>query len=110
MVDGFRDVELVDAANHLVDGPEAELSHQLAHIFSDKPEEVLDELRLPGKAPAQLGILSRYAYGARVEVTDAHHDASHHDEWCSREPELFGTEQRADDDIAAGLHLSVDLH
>ena len=32
------------------------------------------------------------------------------DERRGREAELLGAEQRADDDVAAGLHLAVDLH
>ena len=94
-VDGRLDVEAVGTADHLVDRPEAELGHQLAHFLRDEAEEVLDELRPPGEHLAQLGILRRDADRARIEVAHAHHDAAHHDERRRREPELFGAEQRA---------------
>ena len=49
MIDRFRHVELVDAPDHLVDRPESELRHQLAHVLGDEAEEILDELRLTRK-------------------------------------------------------------
>ena len=56
------------------------------------------------------GILRRDADRTRVEVADAHHHAAQHDERRRGESELLRAEQRADDDVAAGLHLAVDLH
>ena len=96
-------VEPIDAADHLVDGPEAELRHQLAHLLGDEAEEVLDELRLAGELLAQLRVLRRDADRAGVEMADAHHDAARDDERRGREAELLGAEQRRDDDVAAGL-------
>ena len=65
---------------------------------------------LPVNSLAQLRILRRDADRAGVQVADAHHDAARHDERRGREAELLGAEQRRDDDVAAGLHLAVDLH
>ena len=108
--DRALDVEAVGAADHLVDRAEAELRHQLAHFLGDEAEEVLDELRRAGELLAQLRILRRDADRAGVQMADAHHDAAHHDERRRGEAVLLGAEQRADDHVAAGLHLAVDLH
>ena len=110
VIDGRLHVQAVGAADHVVDLPEAELGHQLAHFLGDEPEEVLDELGLAGELRAQLGILRGDPHRARVQVADAHHDAAHHDERRRGEAELLGAEQRADDDVAPGLHLPVHLH
>ena len=48
--------------------------------------------------------------GTRVQMADAHHDAARDDERRGREAELLGAEQRRDHDVAARLHLPVDLH
>src|SRR3546814_3501405 len=50
-----------------------------------------------------------YADRAGVEVADPHHDAARHDQRGGGEAELLGSEQRRDDDVTAGLHLSVGL-
>ena len=42
-------------------------------------------------------------------MADAHHHAAGHDERSRREPELLGTEQCGDHDVATGLQLAVDL-
>jgi hypothetical protein len=42
-------------------------------------------------------------------MTLAHHDAAFDNQRRRGKAELVGTEQRADDDIAAGLHLTIDL-
>ena len=47
--------------------------------------------------------------GTGVEVALAHHDAAFDHERRGGEAELVGAEQRADDDVAAGLHLAVGL-
>ena len=80
------------------------------HLFGDEEEIVDDVLGLAGEALAQLRILRRDADRARVEVALAHHDAAFDDERRRREAELVRAEQRADRDVAAGLHLAVDLH
>ena len=107
---GVAHLETIDTADHLVDGAEPELRHQLAHFFGDEPEVVLDELRLAGELLAQLRILRGDADRAGVQVADAHHHAARHDERRRREPELLGAKQRRDHDVSAGLELPVDLH
>ncbi len=46
---------------------------------------------------------------AGVQVADAHHDAAGRDQRCGRESHLVGAEQRGDDDVAPGPHLTVGL-
>ena len=43
-------------------------------------------------------------------MADPHHDAARDDERCRGEAELLGPEQGADDHVAPGLQLAVDLH
>ncbi len=110
VLDGAVDVEQVVAADDLVEAAVAERREELAHLLGEELEEVHDELRLAGEARAQLGVLGRDADGAGVQVADAHHDAAFDDERGGGEAELLGAEQRGDEHVAAGLHLSVDLH
>ncbi len=65
---------------------------------------------LPLKRSPQHRVLGRDAHRAGVEVADAHHDAARHHERRGCEAELLRAQQRADDDVAAGLELAVDLH
>jgi hypothetical protein len=89
---------------------DAELRHQLAHFLGDEEEVVDDVLGLAGEARAQHRILGGDADRAGVEVALAHHDAAFDDQRRGGEAELVGAEQRADDDVATGLDLAVDLH
>ena len=54
VLDAGAHVEHVDAADHLVDGAEAELRHDLAHLFGDEEDEVDDVLGLARELLAQL--------------------------------------------------------
>ena len=108
--DTLAHVEEVAAADHLRQRTEAELRHDLAQFLGHEEEVVDDVLGLAAEAPAQYRILRRDTHRARVQVTLAHHDAAFDDERRGREAELVGAEQRADRDVAAGLHLAVDLH
>ena len=74
---GDGGVDVVDAADHFVDGAEAELRHVLAHLLGDKEEEVDDVLGRAGKARAQDRVLRGDAHGASIQVALAHHDAAH---------------------------------
>ncbi|OOO00788.1 MAG: hypothetical protein USCGTAYLOR_03018 [Chromatiales bacterium USCg_Taylor] len=110
MVHGLVDPQAIDPADHLVYGAEAEQRHLLAHLLGDVAEEGLDELGRARELLAQLRVLRGDPDRTGVEVTDAHHDAAHDHERRRREPELLGTEQGRDDDVAAGLELAVGLH
>jgi hypothetical protein len=103
-------LEAVHLPDHLVEGAEAELGHQLAHLFGDEEEVVDDVLGLAGEALAQLRVLGGDAHRAGVQMALAHHDAARDDQRRGGEAELVGAEQRADDHVAAGAHAAVGLH
>ena len=67
-------------------------------------------LRLTGEALAQHRILGGDTDRAGVQMTLAHHDAAFDHQRRGGETELIGTEQGADDDVATGLHLTVNLN
>ena len=96
-------------ADRLGDRAEAERGEKLAALLGDVGEEGLDELRPAGEVLAQLGVLGGDADRAGVEMADAHHHATGHDERRGRKAELLGAEQRRHDHVAAGLYLAVDL-
>ncbi len=83
--------------------------HDRARLLGDEEEVVDDVLGAAGEFRAQHRVLRRHPHRAGVEVALAHHDAALGDERRGREAELVGAEQRADDDVAAGLHLAVGL-
>ena len=89
---------------------DAELRHDRARLLGDEEEVVHDVLGPAGELLAQHRVLRRHADRAGVQVALAHHDAALGDQRRGREAELVGAEQRADDDVAPGLHLAVGLH
>src|SRR5690606_20593752 len=95
--------------NELLEAAVAELRQVAAYFFGDELEEVDDVLGASFELLPQLRILGRDTDRARIEVTDPHHDAAHDHERRGREAELFRAKEGADDDVAAGLHLPVDL-
>src|SRR5450631_100466 len=110
VIDGWLDIEHVDAPDHLVHAADTKLGHVLPHLLSEEEEEVDDVLGLPLKSLAQHGILGGDAHGARIEMALAHHDTAHRNQRRSGETEFFGAEQRGYHDIASGLELAVSLH
>src|SRR5690348_4634621 len=102
--------QLVGAADHLVEGAEAQFGHQLARLFGDEAQERDHVLGLADEAFAQLLILGRDADRTGVEVALAHHHTTFGDQRRGGEAEFIGAEQRADDDVAAGAQTAVDLH
>ena len=110
VLDTGAGVEQLDAPDHFVERADAELGHDLADFFGDEEEVVHDVLGLALELLAQHRILRGDAHRAGIEVALAHHDAAFDDQRRGGEAELVGTEQRADDDIAPGLHLAVGLH
>src|SRR3954470_893717 len=109
VIDGRFDIEHIDAADHIVEFPEAEFGHVLAHLLGDEEEEIDDVLGLPLKLLAQNRILRCDADRARVQVALAHHDAAHRDERSGSESKFFGAEKRGDGYVASGLQLAVGL-
>ena len=101
--------EQVAAADQVVELPEAQFGHQLAHFLGDELEEADDVLGLAAELLAQPRVLGGDSDGARIEVADPHHDAAHHDQRGGREAELFGAQQAGDHDVAPRLQLAVGL-
>ncbi len=67
-------------------------------------------LRLACEPLSQLGVLRRHADRARAEVALSHHHAAEGYDRGRAETELVGPEHRADDHVAPGAQLPVDLH
>ncbi len=109
MFDTGTRVEQIGAADQVVELADAQLGHDLAGFFGNEEEVVHDVLRLAREALAQHRILGGDADRAGVQMALAHHDAAFDDQRRGGEAEFIGTEQGADDDVAAGLHLTVDL-
>ena len=110
VLDHLALVEHLHLADHFGEGAESHLRHQLAHLFGDEEEEADDMLGLADEALAQHRVLGGHADRAGVEVAFAHHDAPRRDQRRGGEAEFVGTEERADDDVAAGADAAVDLH
>ncbi len=108
--DNLAPVEHLHLPDHFVEGAIAQYGHQLAHLLGDEEEIVDHVLGRAVEALAQHGILSGHANRAGIEVTYPHHDAASCDQGRRREAEFIGAEQRADHDIAARAHASVDLY
>src|ERR1022692_1306121 len=106
---GDGGVEALDAANHFIDGAEAEFGHVLANLVGEEEEEVDYVLRLAGKASSQDGVLGGNTDRTSVQVTLAHHDTTHSDQGGCSEAEFFGAEQSSDNNVTACLQLAVGL-
>src|SRR5262245_20541813 len=96
-------IEAFGMSNHLIQRAETQASHQLAHFLSDEPHECDDMVRITRKSRAQRRILGGDADRARVQMTYAHHHATHGNERRGSESEFFRTEERSDYDVAPGL-------
>ena len=110
MRDARAHVDQITAADQLFKRAHAQLRHQFAHFFGHEEEIIHHVLRLTSKAFAQHGILRCHAHRTGVQVTFTHHDATLHHQWRGRKTELFRTEQRTDDHVATGFHLTIDLN
>jgi hypothetical protein len=109
VLDGVAHLQHVRAPDHLLERTEAHTGHQLPHLLGEEEEVVDDVLGRTCETLSQLGVLRRDTDGARVQVADAHHDATRRDERRSRECELFAAEECGDHHVAASLELAVGL-
>ena len=109
LLDGLLRFETVGAANHLIDGVEAQLCHNLAHVLCDKAQEINHMVGVAGKFLTQLRVLRRHTHGAGIEMADPHHNATHSHQRAGRETEFFGPQQRGDNHVAASLELAIGL-
>ena len=103
-------VEQVRAANQVVKFGNAQLRHDLAHLFSDEEEVVHHMLWLTGELGPQQRVLSRHTDRAGVEVALAHHDAAFDHQRCGGKAEFVRAQQRTNGDVSAGFHLTIGLH
>src|SRR5579864_1332468 len=110
MVDGILGIEHVDAANHLVDGAESEFRHVLPDLLGEEEKEIDNMLGLTLELLAQHRILRGNADRASVEMTLAHHDATHRNQRGGGKTKFLGAQERGDDHIAAGLQLAIGLY
>ena len=107
---GFGHIELVYPANHLIDGLEAQLRHDLAQLFGYEEEIVDHVLGLAGEALAQNRILGRNSHRAGIEMAFAHHDAARRDQGRGGKTEFVGAQKRSDSHVAAGAQSAIDLN
>ena len=110
VLNAFAHVQQIGAANQIVKLANAQLGHDVAHFFRNKEEVVDHVLRLAGKLLAQCRVLRGNTHRAGVEVALAHHDAAFHHQRCGGKAKFVCTQQRANGDVTAGLHLAVGLH
>ena len=103
---GIR-LDEIDAADHVLEAPEAEPRHPAAHVLGEEAHEGNDVLRPAGEPRAQHRVLRGDADRTGVEVADAHHHAARRDQRRRRERELVSAEQRTHNHVAPGLHLAV---
>ena len=81
----------------------------LPHLFSQEEQVVDNVFGFPGELLTELWVLCRNAYGTGVQVTFAHHGATHDDKWCSGETELVGAQKGGHDHIEARSDLPIGL-
>ena len=110
VLDQLAAIEHLHLPDHLIEGAEAELGHQLADFLGDEEEIVDDVLGLALESLAQHRVLRRDADRAGVEVALAHHDAAGGNQRRGGKAELIGAEQGAHHHVAAGADAAVDLH
>ena len=106
MLDSRADVEPVDPADHLVDGAESELRHELAQLLGDEAMKLIHVLGLPANFLRSSGSWVAMPTGQVFR-------------WQTRimmqpraisgggEAEFLGSQQRRDHHVAAGLDLAV---
>ena len=92
VLDAFTHVESIGSADHVLEAPESQLGHELAHLFGDEEEVVHDMLWLSGEPLAQNRILGSHPNRTGVQMAFAHHNAPRGYQRCGREAELIRTE------------------
>ena len=107
--DGLVLLEEVATSDEVAEAADTHLCHDLAGFLSNEHEVVDEVLRSSGEALPELRPLGADADRAVVLAAVSHHHAAFCNERGGGEAELISTEQRADDNVASGLHLAVDL-
>ncbi len=107
---GLARIEPIDAADHFIDRAEAEPGHDLAHFFRQQEEEIDGVVRFAGEFLSQLGVLSRNAHGASIQMTLSHHDAADRNQRGRGDAPFLGPEQGGDHDVFCRADHAVGLH
>ena len=110
MFDRPAHFESVRASDHFIDRAKAQLGHMFAHFLGDEAHEVDDIRRIAGELLPQFRILRRHAHRTGIEMADPHHDAAQRHQRGGGKAKFLGAKQRGDDDVAAGLQLTVGFH
>jgi hypothetical protein len=100
-------LQKVGASDRLVEAPQPNRREVAAHLLADEQEIVLDHLRCRSELRAQIRTLCRDPNRTTVDVTRANHQAALGEEQSRAEADLVGTEERGDDDVAAGLDPAI---
>src|SRR6185295_18604847 len=66
--------------------------------------------RVTAEPGSQGWILRGDSDRTRVQMTNAHHDATQSHEWCGCKSKFFGSQQRCNNYIASGFELAVCLN
>ena len=101
--------QAVIAADHFVDGMEAQAGHDFPQVLCDEAHEVDDIFRFALEAFAQFFVLRADTVRAGVEVADAQHMAADGQERCRTEAEDFSAEEGGNGDVAACEQFAVDF-
>src|SRR5678815_2624503 len=109
VVGGRHGVEHIDPSDHIVEGPETETSHVLAHLFSEEEEKVDDVLGLSLEELTQRWVLGSDSNRTCIQVALAHHHTAHRHQRSRSKAEFLGAEQRSDDNVSSGLELAIGL-
>ena len=101
--------QAIVAADHFVDGMEAQAGHDFPQVLCDEAHEVDDVFRFALEAFAQFFVLCADAVRAGIEVADTQHMAADGQERRRTETKDFSAEKSGDGDVAAGEQFAVDF-
>ena len=79
MINGAAGVQQLAVSDHFLHSSKTELRHQFANLLSNELKKVHDEFGLATETLSEHRILCRDTDRTRVEMADAHHDATAHD-------------------------------
>ena len=98
-----------DMAHHVLDGPEPELGHDAAKLLGHHRHETHNVLGAPLEPIAKNAVLRGDAHGARVLLAVALHQTAHRHKRHGRKPELLGSKQAGNGNIAAVHEFAISL-
>ena len=102
-------LQQVAPPHQFADGPCAQSGHDLPQLFRNKQHEPLHIFRFPGKFFPQFRVLSRNAEGARAQMANPHHPASHRHQRRRGKAEFFRAQQQRHRHVVPGHQFAVRL-